>query len=151
MEDILGILIFVIFIVLRAMGDRKKGMKKEPIPKKPQPFIEAQKPKPAPIPAAKTSLEKPRLERKPLEPTRLGANQKEPPRPEHKLGEGESSYDNLPYMEGAEQAVQTRDLPVSVEEPAAAAPAFFNGIEDLRKAVIWSEIIQKPRFRSRLY
>lgn len=150
MEDILGILVFVIFIVLRAMGDRKKGMKKEPIPKKPKPFSEAQKPKPLPIPAVKTSLEKPRLERKPLEPARPEAYQKEQPQPKLQFGEGESYFDKLPYIEGAEQAVQTRDLPVIVEEPAVAAATFFNGIDDLRKAVIWSEVIQKPRFKSRL-
>lgn len=148
MEDILGILVFVIFIVLRAMGDRKKGMKKEPIPKKPKPFMEAPKPKPVPIPSVNTSLEKPRLERKPLEPTRPKAYQKEQPQPELQFGEGESYFDKLPYMEGAEQAIQPRDLPVSAEEPAAA---FFNGIDDLKKAVIWSEVIQKPRYRSRLH
>jgi len=150
LEDILGVIIFVIFIVIRAMGDRKKGMKKEPVAKKAKPLIETKRVEPAP--SVKSPMGKPRLERKALEPTFMGAYQKEHPRAQFQIGEGESDYDRLPMMEGVEPDSKDKVFPIlEVEEQTYYETALFRGADDLRKAIIWSEIIQKPRFRTKMH
>lgn len=179
MEDLLGIIIFVVFIALRVMGDRKKGMKKEPGQKsaptaaeqrraaaRPQP-PRAQKPgRPAAAPPPKPT-EKPAAVRKVPGPVTAKGSMKPFSHGLPKLAplgegmseydklvpqEGVSDYDSLPPMEGIDpchDSPETLVLPPSdLEESETIAPVFVDP-DDVRKAVIWSEILQKPRFKNR--
>ncbi|MDX9870810.1 MAG: hypothetical protein RBT41_00145 [Clostridia bacterium] len=188
MEDILGVIIFIVFIALRAMSDRKKGMKKEPDQKnaqQPEPGRtttrplappRAQKPvRPAAAPVKKAP-EKAMPARKAPEP--VGASGGKKPTPSlqpatlgegmsmydrqpryeglsdydrlHPL-EGVSEYDSLPIMEGADPCHAPAEIgPVlMIDMPEPEALPLFAGQEDLRRAVIWSEILQKPRFKNK--
>lgn len=159
MEDILGVLIFVIFIVVRVMGDRKKGMKKEPAKPQTKPLIQTKKvetkktaSRGMPVSPIKPTTEKPRLERSALEPVFMGAQQREQQATGIQLDEGESYFAKLPVMEGVEKGNEVENLPIlEVEKQANQETAFFLGAEDVRKAIVWSEVIQKPRFRTKLH
>jgi hypothetical protein len=125
--DFVVILLFILYIVFRSMGDRRRGMSREPVRKKP-----------APVEAA--GKIRPQEKQVPLK---------------RMLPEGESAYDQLVYMEGAEPEIKEEKVEKGEEagpaspfygESAGGSFAFMSG-DDLRKAVIWSEILQKPRFR----
>lgn len=148
MEDILGVIIFVVFIVIRAMGDRKKGMRKEPGKPQTKPLIQTKKTETKKM----ISSEKPRLERQALEPVFMGTYQSQLPQSGLQLSDGESYFDKLPVMEGVEKGNEVESLPIlEVEEQTNQETAFFLGAEDVRKAIVWSEVIQKPRFRTKIH
>ena len=138
MENILGLLIFILFIVARAMMDRNRGMSKKPGRKRP----------PAAVPRRTEARESPAAKPR-LTPTN--------PRPDDEkpiplLVEGESDDDSLPYVvEDKKPWPPKREQTVSVQTAVAISEQEYAlTIEDLRKAVIWSEILQRPRFRTRL-
>lgn len=146
MEELLGIIIFIFFVLMRAMADRKRGMKKEPTKPRtrPAPAQTRQPVRPPvrqPVPQAKPAREKPRPEMPPFEPVA----------PLVQYGEGESAYETLPYMEGSshmerEESAEAPAPSYAVEQVAPVRPVLT--ADDIRKAVIWSEVLQKPRFRT---
>lgn len=127
MEDLLGIILFIIFIVYRTMGDRRKGMERNRKPREKQPS--ARKKAPKAEPAAEFF---PPQETVPA------------PVPFPYYEEGES-MEGSSYMEGyQEEKREERALepePQVLAEPVAAFPS----PAELRQAVIWSEILQKPK------
>lgn len=111
--------------------------------------------RPAPVPAPKPARAQAALPAKPR-----------PMAPAPPYTAQESVYDAMPYMEGvgyelrsepetagirlALESALEQEQAVSIETvstPDIQDYALTN--EDLRKAVIWSEILQKPRFRTR--
>jgi len=153
LENIFGIIIFIIFIALRTMSDRKKGMNRgqkakpvQPTTKpKSKPLIQAEptgphkvrpvaaKPAP-PVPGRPKSIwPEPAVAPPPIIPKR----------PAHV--EGESDYGKLPVMEGAPSPAPR---PIPKLEPVAATEGTSGQLlsyDDLRRAVLWSEILAKPR------
>jgi len=151
LENIVGIIFFILFIVVRAMADRKKGMAGKPGGKKKQPAAVPGRTGTRQAGPAKTGTGYAQLEREPLrkraEP--VSAKTKVVARPVPVLAEGESYYDSQSQPEGIKPEADKgltggaqQDLSLSVQE-------YVLTNEDLRKAVIWSEILQKPRFRAR--
>ena len=145
MEDILGIIIFILFIITRTMVDRKKGMAKQQVVKKNPPAA-----------GQKRTVSREDI---PVQPRHVSFTRKPAAESLSPLSvEGKSLYESLPYMGGIEpepeseigkeQAGHTQTLAVLSEpEPEQADVLTY---ADLRKAVIWSEILQKPRFRTGL-
>lgn len=133
MEDLIGIIIFILFIMLRAMGDRKKGMKKQP--------VRTRRPE---TPKEPVVLGKERLRPQKPEPVSLGEPEMKRESPGLSMIEGEYTYEGLTYMENQEPG---RVITYATEPEAPEADRFSLSSDDLRKAVIWSEILQKPRFK----
>ncbi|PKM89726.1 MAG: hypothetical protein CVU87_04580 [Firmicutes bacterium HGW-Firmicutes-12] len=153
MENIFGVIVFVLFIALRAIGDRKKGMKKEPVKVKTRPQA-GNRPIPSreePVGMGKPSMQKAPLERRVLEPIQIGQPPIQLTQTKPLIGEGESNYDKLSYMEGVKPEKEiVRETPQTVGKEYQVR-GLFEGPEDLQRAIIWSEIIQKPRFKKRIY
>jgi hypothetical protein len=99
----------------------------------------------------KPSMQKPKLERRPLEPVRIGDRPTDLNKVKPRLGEGESNYDQLSYMEGTQPDKEIGPEISNLTTQQGDIMGLFQGPEDLRKAIIWSEVIQKPRFRKRIY
>lgn len=133
-ENIFGLIIFILFVIARAMADRSKGMAKKPgTTAKPPKLVTM--PKPAGTQAAP-----------PAKPRRAVPS----PQPQVE----KTAYGSIPYME--ELRYELRSEP-ETEQTIFVQPEITSELqdytltnEDLKRAVIWSEILQKPRFRTRL-
>lgn len=149
--DFLGIILFIVFMVISASRDRRKGMEKtrparpEPIrsqPARPEPFRpEPVRPEPVPPKRKKVPALEKREERRTFEPVRSFPDSIFSPKPEigsSYLEEGMSAFDLPEPIEGPSQGELS---PVYAAVDLSRGP----GIQELRRAVIWSEILQKPR------
>jgi len=131
--DLAIVFLFILYIVFRSMSDRRRGMSREPGRKRP-------------APAAATGQPRPQ-QRRVLIPEEMP------------LPEGGSAYDRLVYMEGAEpeepeEKGEKADRKQEADQPApyygeavGGTFAFISG-DELRKAVVWAEVLQNPRFRN---
>ncbi len=146
--DILWVIIFIIYIGVRTMGERKKGMeRKAPTRRTP--------PKPPPRTPHAPQPVLMRHAAKSYKPVAAAAEEYDEVKPG--VPEGQSDYHMLPYMEGVapeKPAKPQEHRPKRKKEVTAYAPELvtagftLNLTEDnLRQAVIWSEILQQPRFR----
>lgn len=137
MEDFIGIIIFALFMILRTKKDRNRGMRKgkkktpqEVLIQKKHAQTQTQK-KPvydSPVIKAKQVAEQPVMPRKKQKP----ANVKPKKVVDKYIGEKNST-----------DAAITNDAPV-INVPQQENNSFaFN----LRQAVIWSEVLDKPRFK----
>jgi len=153
LENIFGVVVFILFIVLRAMGDRKKGMSKKP------PAVQKQTgPMRAPAkkqqPAAKTKTA--------AKPAAYGAIKAAPaPTPAPAVrpfgirvpDEGKSVYENIPYMEGYERPPgemgEQEGALSDADGVADQIRRYSLKPTDLRQAVVWSEILARPRFKQK--
>lgn len=139
MDDIIGIIVFIIFIALRTMSDRKKGLKKG---SKTRPAATPPRQKVRPVIQAETVSKEPKKARTiwpeyniPLSPPKMDVSRSE---------EGISAQGVTSQVEIAAPAKKRKQSP-----PLAAAadgphvPVLSS--EDLRRAVLWSEILAKPR------
>ena len=146
LDNISGLIIFILFIITRAMMDRSKGMAKKPGTKAKRP---------APVTAPKPTRTQPAL---PAKPRSIATA---PPYKTQDL-----AYDAKPYMEGVGYGLRSEPETPGITSVLAPAPEQEQAVlieavitpdkqdytltnEDLRRAVIWSEILQKPRFRTR--
>ena len=126
MENIFGVIIFILFIVLRAMGDRSKGMKKKAVP-----------------PRAKETTPVHATVKKQQAIAKTAAMPK---------ADTVSSYSALPYMEGYERTDNTGEVQEVAgyeENEQDFVHSYGLAAGDLRQAIIWSEILENPRFRKR--
>jgi hypothetical protein len=166
LEDLIGIIIFIIFIALRTFADRKKGMERKRPPqqeprRKPVPEVIREErteesapqnfPFPFPIPIPGMEMELPGRKRvKKAKPATV-APHPEQTRPAQRVQPSMALYeegrgvDGQGYMEGVtEERGEERVLepvPQVLAEPAMAFPS----PAELRQAIIWSEILQKPK------
>ena len=153
MENIFGIIMFIAFIIIRSMSDRKKGMTRGQKTKTVDTTTPKAKTKSlSPIERAGPSRMH-RAETKPaptvqkqVKPDRKGTAPIPPPFATPAVrGEGESYYDSMPVMEGTASPPKNavpKLQPVAVTAvPTGAALTH----DDLRRAVLWSEILGKPR------
>lgn len=163
--DFFTIALFILFIILRTMGDRRRGMDNKPVRK--QPPSTPRRAVPREIPGEMRPVRWP-------EPVEVGAQPEpesvqgwSPPAPESSFEGYEPTFTERTTtepLEGEEERAQAalskpsrkgrkdKDRGNPEEElcPAAGDETGFGLTrEDLRRAVIWSEILQKPRFRKR--
>lgn len=138
MEDFFGLAMFILYLIFSVTRSRKKGMQKNRR-KSPQPFQEIRdviKPK-----------EKPKSVKKVLYP----ADNR--PAAEEVYGEGYSSYDKVSSFEGssAQETPQAflESTPTYLIGERGLQPVITLDKESIRQAVIWSEILQKPKSRRR--
>ena len=131
MENIFGIIIFILFIALRTVGDRKRGMNKKNDPQKPKEI--------APTRAATA--------KKQVAPKKV--IQQYIPKPIEPLviSEGESYYDG--FAEPMTYSLDERQTENPEDYGQYTEPSYGLVAADLRQAIIWSEIIDKPRFKKR--
>jgi len=150
LENILGIIMFIAFIIFRGMSDRKKGMTRGPKAKtadtmpraKTKPIAQSEPPRKMHPAEAKTA---PPVQKQ-AKPVRKNNTPTPPPFVVTPLwAEGEGEYESLPVMEGsigATDKVVSELGTVAVSVVANGAVLTYN---DLRRAVLWSEILAKPR------
>ena len=143
MEDLIGIIIFILFVVARANADRKRGMEKQPS-------------------HSSADQQRPYLD--------FPFTQEEEEEPEYwesyDTVEGYDTLENYGVLEsnenvaeqetmGTYETTEGRSLEeqptphlVTEEEPVVVSPLIkqfgFAGM-NMQQAVIWSEILQKPR------
>lgn len=154
MENILGIIMFIAFIVFRSMSDRKKGMIRgqktkntDTMPRaKTKPIVQSEPPRKMHPAEAKTA---PPVQKQ-AKPVRKGNAPTPPPFVAAPLwAEGEGGYDSMSVMEGTIGAAEK----VVPQLGTVAVSAVTNGAvltyHDLRRAVLWSEILGEPRARRR--
>lgn len=156
MEDFIGIMIFVLFMVLRTTKDRKKGMSRNKTDGTPRTrtSVETQSPVErknagrqvvrsdgAGLPPAKGLVQESHLEKAPLVREPL-------------LAEGQSYFQSLPPMEGIslqkeeEPPLEDTDMMVQDIVTLTSASDLSFTPQNLKDAVLWSEILQAPRFRT---
>ncbi len=116
MEDLIGFLIFVFFIISRVKKDRDRGMNREPSQN-------------ASLPGQEYSWE-PSYEPEPQREIEYW----EEPEPADLYGQPVEQGSLLDGYESEEKAIE---VPITV-------PLSFAGM-NLRQAVIWTEILQKPK------
>ncbi len=157
MEDLIGIIIFIIFIALRTIGDRKKGMERKRPPqqeqrRKPVPEViqeeRPEEPVPEKIPIPGMEIELPGKRRvKKARPAAVSPppDEKRFVQPSIPFYEEGQSMEDRGYMVGdTEERREERVLepaPQVLAEPVIAFPS----PAELRQAIIWSEILQKPK------
>ncbi len=162
MENFIGVIIFILFIALRAMSDRSKGMSKKAVPPKAKETVS---------PVAAPAKKQPRTAKPAMSgPLTRGAAPvfKQAAVPKAKqvavapvrqteiisLGEGEGGYGSLPYLEDAGQletaAEQQPQVDAGIyEQEEDVVNGYGLAAVDLSQAIIWSEIIEKPRFKKK--
>lgn len=144
--DFLGIILFIIFMIVSATRDRKKGMSKaKPARREPMApqTVRAEPVHPEPVQRKRKTApaQDKREERRAFEQVRQGpfaAPVGEPVMSKPYLPEEESVFDMESPME--ESSIDELS-PVYAMGHLSGGP----GIQELRRAVVWSEILQKPR------
>lgn len=152
MENILGIILFVAFIIFRSMSDRKKGMTRGPKPKtldtmprtKMKPLVQAE---PAGTRRMRSGETKPAPPiQKQSKPIQQGATSAPPPFVSTtKRVEEDNCYNSTSVWDDVALPVKKavpRLQPVAATEVSSTSIVSY---DDLRKAVLWSEILAKPR------
>lgn len=135
MEDFIGIIIFILFMVLRTKKDRDRGMRKgkkrtpqEILVEKRQTVKKAVKQAIAP----KTPTEK--MKGIPAQPAQIIS---EFPAPNYEETNRTEQITVEPMLEAVND-----DKNVALQEKTISS-------FDLRQAVIWSEVLDKPRFKGK--
>jgi hypothetical protein len=157
MEDIFGVVIFIVFIVIRTLSDRKKGKNKKATPQKPK-ATPAERPasdrkqkaaaKPgssAPVTRRQTATTQTSRTIHSTQTTVFPQTAPEVRRP---------PYASLPYPEGivppaASVIIQPEETREGDIQPEVVQRRYGLNAQVLRQAIIWNEIIEKPRFKRR--
>ncbi len=135
MEDLIGIVIFVVFMVLRARKDRQQNMNRK------------QKKVKTAAPPVRESVSTKKVERindKRTEPVySVKTHQEKTASPKKKTAKVENFK-----AEQVKERQQGQDLTTLKTKEEEHNKEVLTA-RDLRKAVIWSEVLDKPRFKTR--
>jgi hypothetical protein len=149
LEDLIGIIIFILFVVARANADRKRGMEKQPShsstdqqrPYLDFPFTQEEEEEPEYWESYDTVEGYDTL-------GNYGALESNENVAEQETMETYETTETYESMEGRSLEEQPTPHLVTEEEPVVVSPLIkqfgFAGM-NMQQAVIWSEILQKPR------
>lgn len=153
MDNIFGIILLILFIVFRSSRDRARGMKKEPAQKKPiRSGMERQTVQQKKVFETNTARRDEAIRKQPATVFQKAAEQGGKAKTKDKVAaktwaEGESKY---AWVEKEAREEETPSVVLSLKNDSlktiSADDLEITG-QELRKAVIWSEILQRPAHR----